>query len=250
MKIREGLWMKRNGLVFIFIFATAVAGLWGGSSAQAKPRIVLDAAHGGADAGVKSGSQVEKDWNQKFAQALAKAFEAEGYEVVLIRKRDESLSLDKRVELANTSQASAVIVVHAEREWTGTQKGPFVVVEPPSKVETADLGEIQRWGFIPQTQYRSSLRLARSIAQALGIGTEISSLSDNRGLAGEKTSAEGRVHCLPHQSLRYLTVPALVLTPMFLSSPSDAKKYSGSESLANFAAKVVRGTNEYFQITP
>lgn len=226
-------------LLTLFLAATSV---------QAKPRIALDASHGGSDTGVKAGSQVEKEWNQKFMQALAKAFDAEGYEVVLIRKRDETIAPDRRVELTNTSQASVVIILHADREWTGTQRGPILVVEPPSRPEAADTGEIQRWGFIPQSQYRSGLRLARAIAKELGVGVEFSNISDSRGLAGEASSPDGRIFCLPHQSLRYLTVPSLVLTPMFLTSAPDVKRFSSAESLANFAAKVVRGVNEYFQI--
>src|SRR5258708_32879036 len=104
------------------------------SNAAAKPRVVLDAAHGGNDPGSMAGSQIEKEWNAKIVRALEKAMESEGFEVVLIRKGDETIPEDKRVEMANTSQASAVIIVHAEREWTGTQTGPLAVVEPPNRM--------------------------------------------------------------------------------------------------------------------
>ena len=216
----------------------------------AKPRIVLDAAHGGTDSGVKAGSESEKDWDLKFAQALQKAFETSGFEVVMIRRGDGTATPDKRSEMINTSQASAAIILHADREWTGAQRGAYLVVEPPTKLEAGEAGEIQRWGFIPLAQYRSSLKLARAIAQQLGIGTEFSNLSDNRGLAGEISTPEGRIFCLPHQSLRYLTLPSIVLSPLFLTSPSDVKKFSRAENMANFAAQVVQGTSEYFQIAP
>jgi N-acetylmuramoyl-L-alanine amidase len=216
----------------------------------AKSRIVLDAAHGGNDPGVKAGSEVEKDWNLKFAQALQKALEEQGFEVVQIRKGDSAIAPEKRAELANTTQASAVIILHADREWTKTQRGPYVVLEPPSRGEVMENGEVQKWGSVTLAQYRSSLRLARSIAQKLGLGTDFSTLSDSRGLAGEVSSPDGRIFCLPHESLRYLTLPAIVLTPLFLTSSSDLKKFSRAESLSEFAQGVSKGISEFLQTTP
>ena len=216
---------------------------------SAKPRIVLDAAHGGSDLGLKSGREVEKEWNSKIVLALQKAFEDGGFEVVVIRKGDASVAVDKRNEQINTSQASAAIIIHADREFTGVQRGPYLVVEPPSRFDPAESGESQKWGFISLNQYHSSLKLARSIAQKLEVETAFSPLSDSRGLGGETPAADGRIYCLPHQSLRYLTLPSVVITPLFLSSSSDVKKFSGGEYLSNFAAKVVSGTSEFLQIS-
>ncbi len=216
----------------------------------AKPRVVLDAAHGGTDIGVKAGSETEKEWNLKIAQVLQKAFEAAGFEVVMIRRGDGALEPDKRTEMINTSQASAVIILHADREWTGSKRGPYLVVEPPTKMEAGEAVEIQKWGYITLAQYRSNLKLARAVAQKLGIGTEFSNLSDTRGTGGETPTPDGRVFCLPHQSLRYLTLPSIVLSPLFLTSSSDLKKFSNADNLAEFAAQVVQGTSEYLQIAP
>lgn len=216
----------------------------------AKPRVVLDAAHGGNDFGVKVGSEVEKDWNLKFAVALQKALEDQGFEVVQVRRGDSTLAYDKRVELANTSQASAAIILHADREWTHTQQGPYLVLEPPSKGEVIENAEIQKWGYVTLAQYRSSLKLARFIAQRIGIGTDFSPLSDSKALAGDVSSPEGRIYCLPHESLRYLTLPAIVLNPLFLTSNSDLRKFSRSENLSEFVQQVAKGVAEFSQSVP
>ncbi|HEY5038504.1 MAG TPA: N-acetylmuramoyl-L-alanine amidase [bacterium] len=219
------------------------------STAIGKPLVALDAGHGGSDSGVKAGSEVEKDWNFRIVQALQKALGDVGIDVVTIRKRDETLTGEKRAEMANSSGALAVLVVHADREWTETQKGPLLVVEPPTRADALSAGEIQKWGFVTIPQYHSSLKLARSIAESLGMGTELSSLSDSRGLPGESSAPQGRVFCMPHQNLRYLTLPSVVLTPLFLTSASDLKKFSKAEDLADFAAKVARGTANFLQVS-
>jgi N-acetylmuramoyl-L-alanine amidase len=215
--------------------------VWG----TAKPLVVLDAAHGGSDSGVKTGSEVEKEWNYKFAQSLEKALEGLGFDVVEVRKRDETIAQEKRAEIINTSQASAAIVLHADREWTGTQRGPMIVVEPPT--QGTEFTDIPRWGAITPSRYRSSLKLARDIAGQLGIGTELSSLSDSRGVMGETTSPASRLYCLPHQSLRYLNLPAVVVTPIFLTSASDVRKFSSEAVMAEFSAKVAQGIADFLQ---
>lgn len=213
--------------------------------AWAKPVVVLDAAHGGSDTGVKTGSEDEKDWDLRFAKAIAQALESEGFEVVQVREKDETLPQDKRAQTINTARVTAVLVIHADYEWTGKRNGPMIVVEPPTA--GGETAEIPRWGVTTPYQYRSSLKLGRDIAQALGLGTELSDMSDTRGLAGEPTSPHSRLFCLPHQSLRYLTPPAVVLTPLFISSGSDIRKFSNDTLLADFAAQVARGLVNFLQ---
>ncbi|HTC21045.1 MAG TPA: N-acetylmuramoyl-L-alanine amidase [bacterium] len=212
---------------------------------SSKPVVVLDAAHGGNDPGVRAGSEVEKEWNYKFSLSLEKALEGAGFEVVEVRKRDETISLEKRAEIINTTQASAVIVIHADREWTGTKKGPMIVVEPPTQAN--EFTDIPKWGAITPSRYRSSLKLARAIAGQLGIGSELSSLSDSRGITGETTSSTSRLYCLPHQSLRYVSLPAIVLTPLFLTSSSDVKKFSNGAEMEYFSSKVAQGLADFLQ---
>ena len=224
------------------------AGLWFfflATSLWAKPRVAIDAAHGGSEPGAKSGNVVEKEWNQKVAQSIATAIEAAGMDAVLIRKKDETITQEKRDELINTAQVSLVLVIHADREWTGVLKGPFLVVEPPNKNEAPAASDIQKWGVVSPGEYRQSLKLARSIAAKLGIGSELSSLSDSRGGYGESPAEDGRIFCLPHQSLRNLLPPSVVLTPMFLTSASDRKDFSDSGFLDSFAAKVAEGVRDF-----
>ncbi len=217
-------------------------------TAATKPRVVIDAAHGGSDPGSKAGSEVEKEWNLKIALALQKAFEATGFEVLMTRAGDDTVDAVKRTDLINTSRALAVIVVHADRDWTETQSGPVLVVEPPNQPAVQDADTIQRLGAVTPAQYRSSLRLARAIAQKLEINGSFAGLSDSRGTAGETLAANGRIYCLPHQSLRYLIKPAVILTPLFLTSSSDLKKFAQADHLTSFASKVAQGVADYLQI--
>lgn len=228
-----------------FILQISLIVILGVASAWARPLVVIDAAHGGSESGVKAGGETEKEWNLKFAKALEKAFAAQGIDTVQARKGDDTLPVEKRAETINATQASAVIVVHVEREQTEKMKGPCLVVEPPT--QAGEFTEAARWGATPPSLYRASLKLARFLGRALGIGTDLSVLSDSRGLPGEVPTFTGHIYCLPHQSLRYVTLPAVVVVPMFLSSSSDLKKFSSSGEVDEFAQRVARGVAEFAQ---
>lgn len=74
--------------------------------------IMLDPGHGGEDNGcVRDGVQ-EKDVNLQIALSLRNKLEAMGYKVLLTREDDETLTLDERVEIANTSDADVYISIH------------------------------------------------------------------------------------------------------------------------------------------
>jgi N-acetylmuramoyl-L-alanine amidase len=215
-----------------------------------KPQVVIDPGHGGSDAGSQDGSEVEKDWNLKFALALDKAFEADGYQVLMTRTSDVTVDSEARVNMINSSNAKAVLVIHADREWTRTQNGLFLVVEPPNQNALTTSDSVQPLGAISQAQYHASFKLALDIGQKFGANTSLSDLSDSRGTGIEAVSPYGRIACLPHQDLRYLSKPAVVLTPLFLTSDSDLKKFSDSAALDQFALKVAQGVSNYLQIAP
>jgi N-acetylmuramoyl-L-alanine amidase len=228
--------------LWILVFTVGLPRVW------AKPRIVLYAAHGGSDSGVKAGSEVEKEWNLKVTKILQQTFESAGFEVVMVRKKDEALSTETWTNLVNTSDALLAIVIHSERDWTGRMTGPLFVVEPPTRTDNPVNQDIQRWGMTSLAQYHASLRLAKAIASKLGVSGELSNLSDSRGITGEMLSPEGRIWCMPHQDLRFLIIPSIVLTPLFLTSSADLKKFSTNDGLQAFANGTVQGTMDFLQM--
>jgi hypothetical protein len=107
---------------------------------------------------------------------------------------------------------------------------------------------IQPLGQITTAQYHASLKLAQGLAQRLAINSTLSDLSDSRGAAGESLTPYGRIACLPHQSLRNLSKPAVLITPLFLTSPTDLKKFTEVPAMDDFTIRVVQGVCDYLQI--
>lgn len=79
-------------------------------------RIILDAGHGGSDGGTQGNGMnsdlVEKDINLAVVLRMKKILEDLGSEVVLTRESDDTLSLDERVEIANSNEADLFVSIH------------------------------------------------------------------------------------------------------------------------------------------
>ena len=79
---------------------------------EKKYLIAIDAGHGGEDEGCSFEGVEEKTINLYLAKELQKKLESMGFEVLLTRNDNEELSLEKRVELANSAKADAFISIH------------------------------------------------------------------------------------------------------------------------------------------
>ena len=74
--------------------------------------VVVDAGHGGHDAGARGVYGYEKDFALKMAQHLRTALMARGFKVVLTRSTDTFISLGGRVSIANQIPNSIFISLH------------------------------------------------------------------------------------------------------------------------------------------
>jgi N-acetylmuramoyl-L-alanine amidase len=223
----------------------AVAFLCGTSPCIAAVRVVVDAGHGGSDAGCRSSNQTEKSWNLKFALAFAKALSDQGVESVAVRTKDDLVRQDKRFETINTAGASLAVIFHADLESTGKIGGPFFVVQPPQTNVSGPEDGLPEAGTIPLGRFRQSLRLARLMAGAVGASPKFCPLSESRAVASEGTDPKGTVLAAPHESLRYSAIPAVVVTPLFISRIEDLQKFSTDEAIASFCKNLAQGVVLY-----
>jgi N-acetylmuramoyl-L-alanine amidase len=83
--------------------------------------VVLDPGHGGDNEGTKSpGGLVEKDVTLDIALRLSDLLRASGYQVVLTREQDSSLSLRDRADLANAKRGDIFVSIHVN--WLENQE--------------------------------------------------------------------------------------------------------------------------------
>ncbi len=82
--------------------------------------VVLDAAHGGDDAGGRLASgQLEKTFTLAMSMRLRSLLGARGIQVVMTRESDATVDPDKRAEIANHAQAQACLSLHGTESGSG-----------------------------------------------------------------------------------------------------------------------------------
>jgi N-acetylmuramoyl-L-alanine amidase len=81
---------------------------------------VLDAAHGGDDAGGHlANNQLEKNFTLALSVRLRSLLGARGIQAVTTRESDATVDPDKRAEIANRYQAQACLSLHASGSGSG-----------------------------------------------------------------------------------------------------------------------------------
>ena len=150
--------------------------------------IVLDAAHGGRDAGyVAPKGLSEADLNLAVTQELAQILPAK--EVLLTRSDDEEVSAVDRAFLANSSGAKMIVSIHHAAHRT------------PRACGTASF-YFERLGYRSHRGRMAAIYLQRGISKTLG--------TCDLGEFGRS-----------YEILRETNMPAVVLEPLHLTNPRE-----------------------------
>lgn len=77
-----------------------------------KKIVCIDAGHGGTDGGAQYTNYSEKDQTLVIAKLIQKELESQGITVVMTRTSDETVSLEKRSEIAKDANAGVLVSIH------------------------------------------------------------------------------------------------------------------------------------------
>jgi N-acetylmuramoyl-L-alanine amidase len=102
---------------------------------QARFVVVLDAAHGGDDAGGHLGNEAEKALTLALSVRLRSLLGARGIQVVTTRESDATLDANRRAEIANHANAQACLSLHATEVGAGVHLfASSLTPAPPSRI--------------------------------------------------------------------------------------------------------------------
>ncbi|MGO8758810.1 MAG: N-acetylmuramoyl-L-alanine amidase family protein [Terracidiphilus sp.] len=122
--------------------------------------VVLDAAHGGDDAGARLDSQSEKAYTLALSVRLRSLLTARGFSVVTTRESDEAVDADRRAEIADHAAPQACLSLHASLSGSGVHL--FV-----SSLAPADAAPFLAWKTAQAAWIDRSLSLAGALNSAL-----------------------------------------------------------------------------------
>jgi N-acetylmuramoyl-L-alanine amidase len=213
--------------------------------------IVLDAGHGGTQAGAMSDSGVsEKEITLDIALRLRRLLEDAQFEVLMTRETDTTLSLERRVGFANVSRADLFVSIHVnwipyrqirplETYFAGPTDDPAAL--RLASVENRDAGySLAAYRRLLEKVYIDARRdesraLARSLNAAL-----------YRSLSEANPELENRgVKTAPFAVLVGTEMPAVLVEVSCLSNEADVRLLTMADYRDRIALALLRGIRTY-----
>jgi N-acetylmuramoyl-L-alanine amidase len=194
--------------------------------------VVLDPAHGGADAGARGPNGViESEVVLSFARAIRAELERAGFRVILTRQGNEDPSFDDRSAVINARRDAVFISLHVSSSGpVGTAR----VYSLPSSVPERGVGGAERRGLVDWDEAQQSHTAdSRKLAELLQIQLA------QRFRGSPDTPAESAV-----RQLRTVAAPAIAIE---VSSVSVPKAEPLNEMAGGLAQAVARAVTDYRQ---
>ncbi|MCZ6462697.1 MAG: N-acetylmuramoyl-L-alanine amidase [Proteobacteria bacterium] len=212
-------------------------------------RVALDPGHGGDDYGARGASGLlEKDVVLAVAQAIGRALEKEGIEVVYTRSEDVFVTLPERTELANRAGADLYLSIHANSSRDPGVRGPetyFLSLEA-SDDEARRVAVTENGVFDHDEAAADSGDLVGAILGDL-IRTDHLRASSEAAIAIQRElerlpGPERGVKQAPFVVLMGVNMPAALLEIGFLTHPDEERALAharGRDAIARAVAKAV-----------
>ena len=256
-------WARFVGILILFLIMGWGSGACVASAATKRPFVlVIDAGHGGKDAGAVGQLTKEKDINLNVALALGRLVEKNcpDVKVIYTRKTDVFVTLQGRAEIANRNKANLFISVHTNSSPVGKAA--------PMGAETYTLGMhraadnlevakrensvITQENNYKQTYHNFDPRKSESyiIFEFLQDRNMQQSVDLARAIQRNYTSS-GRKNKGVHQAgflvLRATSMPSVLTELGFISNAEEEKFLHSQEGVATLARAIFEGFKSYRQ---
>jgi N-acetylmuramoyl-L-alanine amidase len=214
-------------------------------------RVVLDAGHGGENLGTESaGGLLEKAVTLDLAERARQLLAEHGFEVVMTRKADDTLSLKQRATTANQSRGDIFVSIHLNSLGSATARGIETFYLGPSEQpehEAVAAAENQNSGYsladmrtlldgiYLDARRDESKRLARSVQDAIV----------HRLRATDPEMSDRGVKTAPFVVLVATEMPAILAEVSCLSSANEAERLGRDDYRQTIAEALVSGIQSF-----
>lgn len=221
-------------------------------------RVMIDAGHGGVDAGAVVGVARESEIALKVAKALERRLKSDSRFVALMtRDRDQMLSLSERVRRADAAEADLFLSIHANSSPDQRARGVefYFQNQLPPDEESLFLAasENKMEKVVEAAHATDDLKKesdVRSIVEDLKRQVRLQkSFLLSRTLARTWQKAEkidaGSIRQAPFFVIAKSARPAVLVELGFLTNPIEAQKLMKSATQEQIAARIHQGLVEY-----
>lgn len=235
---------------------------------QPKPKfkVVLDAGHGGKDAGAMKNGLKEKEVALDVALQIGKILDNnEDIEIIYTRKTDVFVELRERADKANKAKANLFVSVHCNSSTSSKPFGSLSLVMGLSRASTnLEIAKTENSVIFQETNYKKKYKgfdpnkpetlIGLKILQEESLKSSIDFASTIQYKFGNKLNRKNKgVHQQPLWVLDATYMPGVLIELGFISNKNEAK-YLGSEKGKKELAKaiaesILKFKEDYFSVS-
>ncbi len=226
--------------------------------------VAIDAGHGGKDPGaVSSNNVLEKDITLLIAKELQRTLrDTEGYQAVLIRNDDSTVSLNDRYQNARKYGADAFVSIHADGFRLASVKGASVFIwsEESSSSVARNLSDKERKRIQAQIKNIKSYDFNEDAARDLYPNTYKKKVDQSKILGTKildqlKRDPYTKIHkqnveYADFRVLKSVDIPSVLVESGFITNPEDAKRLKTKAGRRMIARSIFLGIHNYFREIP
>ena len=226
--------------------------------------VAIDPGHGGKDPGaVSSNNVLEKDITLLIAKELQRTLrDTEGYQAILIRSDDSTVSLNDRYQNARKYGADAFISIHADGFRLASVKGASVFIwsDESSSSVARNLSDKERKRIQAQIKNIKSYDFNEDAARELYPNTYKKKVDQSKMLGSKildqlKRDPYTKIHkqnveYADFRVLKSVDIPSVLVESGFITNPEDAKRLKTKAGRRMIARSIFLGIHNYFKETP
>ncbi len=220
--------------------------------------IVIDAGHGGKDAGaVASGRNYEKNIVLGIAKYLKKDLDKMGFKVYLTRSRDKFVELSDRTHFANKKNADIFISLHANAVPKSKAKRVHGIetyfLSPARSARAKRVAALENKGDMAKMGWGSKNSLLTILNQSkitasnkIAIDIQRNMLYKLRSIYGKSNIKDGGVREGPFWVLVGAQMPAILIEVGYISHPKEGRRIKTKNYQKHIANAIAQGVKSYF----
>ena len=226
--------------------------------------VAIDAGHGGKDPGaVSSNNVLEKDITLLIAKELERTLrDTEGYQAVLIRDDDSTVSLNDRYQNVRRYGADAFVSIHADGFRLSSVKGASVFIwsEESSSSVARNLSDKERNRIQAQIKNLKTYDFNEDAARDLYPDTYKKKIDQSKILGTKildqlKRDPFTKIHkqnveYADFRVLKSVDIPSVLVESGFITNPEDAKRLKTKAGRRMIARSIFLGIHNYFKEDP
>jgi N-acetylmuramoyl-L-alanine amidase len=226
--------------------------------------VAIDAGHGGKYPGAVGPNNIlEKDVTLLIAKELERTLrDTKGYQPVMIRDGDQTVSLNDRFQIARRYGADIFISIHADGFKLSSVKGASVFIwsEEASSTIARNLSDTKRERILAEIKNLKPTDFNEDYAreqypEVYEKKIEQSKILGSKILDQLKKDPYTKIHkknveYADFRVLKSIDIPSVLVESGFITNPEDAARLKGKPGRRMIARSIFLGINNYFIENP